>query len=76
MKTFSGVTFLISAQFLALSAFLAVSVFSIAAHSSERHASLIAGERICAIDAASFCAACPNAYRSHACLSQSPAEVC
>ena len=76
MKTFSGVSLLISAQFLALSALvpsviMAVSYFSTAAHSSERHAFVIAGERASAISALASSDTCPSADRSRL-----PAEVC
>ena len=48
MKTFSVVPFLVSARFLAPFACItrAISLFSIAAQSSERHANEIADDRI------------------------------
>jgi hypothetical protein len=75
MKTFCDVSFLLSAQFLALSASLAfcakraLSLFSIAAHSSERHASLIADDSI--VSTLLSYAAFKGAFQS-----QIPAEVC
>ena len=81
----SGTSFLVSAPFLALSAQLsrsanwvsrsakrAISLFSIAAHSSERHASEIAGDRIVSVSSALlFCASFGRPFQSHI-----PAEVC